>query len=442
MTKKAAAATEGLRVVGLTVENVKRIRAVHIVPDGDLIQLTGKNGAGKSTVLDSIWWALKGKSVVDPEPIRRGEERATIRLDLGALIVTRVFRREEGEEFTTSLKVESEEGALIPSPQKLLDDLLGSLTFDPLAFLEKDAKGQVSDLAKLVKLDVDLDLLSGQNAADYENRKDLNRRVKELAGKVSALRGQLVDGPLELIDTSALVQRMADASKINQGIDEERRTRTDILRRAAEAKEKASQRRQRAAQLIEEAEALEAEGERLMQEDADRPELEKPVDTTALLEEIQRADAENQKRKAAKEIRDRFEATERDHKTEADRAEALTARMAAREQQKADAIAAAKMPVDGLGFGDGVVTFGSFPLSQASTGEQWTVALAIAGAMNPKLKVIMIRQGALMDSDRIRQTAEWAAAKGYQVWMERVEESGKVGIVMEDGAARVAEVEA
>lgn len=436
--KKTAAADKSLRVVGLTVENLKRIKAVHIVPDGDLIQLTGKNGAGKSTVLDSIWWALKGKVVVDPEPIRRGEERAKITLDLGDLIVTRTFTKQEDGEFTTSLKVESAEGALFPSPQKILDDLLGSLTFDPLAFLEKDAKGQVADLAKLVKLDVNLELLDGQNAADYENRKDVNRRVKELAGKVSALRGQLVDVPLELIDTSALVQRMAGASKINQGIDEERRLRADLLRQSNEAKEKATQRRARAAQLIEEAEALEAEAERLLQEDANRPALDKPVDTTALLEEIQQADAENQKRKAAKEAHDRHAQAEAEYKAEMAKADALTERMAARTKQKADAIAAAKMPVEGLGFGDGVVTFGGFPLAQASTGEQWTVSLAIAGAMNPKLKVIMIRQGALMDSDRIRQTAEWAAANGYQVWMERVEESGKVGIVMEDGAARVA----
>jgi hypothetical protein len=438
MTKKASTPTEGLRVVGLTVENLKRIRAVHIVPEGDLIQLTGKNGAGKSTVLDSIWWALKGKAVVDPEPIRTGEERATIRLDLGALIVTRVFNRTEDGDFTTSLKVESAEGALFPSPQKLLDDLLGSLTFDPLAFLEKDAKGQVSDLAKLVKLEVDLDLLDGQNAADYENRKDLNRRVKELAGKVGALRSQLVDIPLELIDTSALVQRMAGASKINQEIENGRRAIEDQKRAIADKREKATQRRERAAQLIREAEQLEFEADAGEEQLANPASLGEPVDTTALLEEIQKADAENQKRKAAKEIRDRFEEAERNYQAEADKADALTQRMAARTQQKADAIAAAKMPVDGLGFGNGIVTFNAHPLSQASTGEQWTVALAIAGAMNPKLKVIMIRQGALMDSDRIRQTAEWAAAKGYQVWMERVEESGKVGIVMHDGEATVA----
>lgn len=441
MTKKSAAERPPLRVVSLTVENLKRIKAVHIVPVDDLIQLTGKNGAGKSTVLDSIWWALKGKAVVDLEPIRQGEERATIRLDLGALIVTRVFRRDEVGEITTSLKVESAEGALFPSPQKLLDDLLGSLTFDPLGFMEKDEKGKLSDLRKLVNLEVDIDLLDGQNAADYSNRTELNRRAKELAGKVGALRGQLVDVPLELVDTSPLFRRMADASAINSAIENERRARADVDKVVADKREKAQQRRDRAAQLVLEAQALEEEATALALEVTERPELEALVDTSALLEEVQNAEAENTKRKAAKDARDRFTAAEKEHQTEVERADALTQRIAARNEQKGAAIAAAKMPVEGLGFGEGIVTFRGLPLSQASTGEQWSVSLAIAGAMNPTLRVILIRQGALMDSDRIRQTAEWAQANDYQVWMERVEESGKIGIVMEDGEARVAEVE-
>lgn len=442
MAKKASTEKTAMRVVSLEVENLKRIKAVHIVPAGDLIQLTGKNGAGKSTVLDGIWWALKGKAVIDLEPIRQGEERATIRLDLGALIVTRVFKRGDEGEITTSLKVESAEGALFPSPQKLLDDLLGSLTFDPLAFMEKDEKGKLSDLRKLVNLEVDIDLLDGQNAADYANRTEVNRRVKELAGKVAAHRQQLIDTPLTLVDTSPLVQKMADASRINSAIENEKRARADVDKSVADKREKAQQRRDRAAQLIAEAQVLEDEATALALEVTNRPALEEPVDTTALLEEVQKAEAENTKRKAAKDARDRFEASVKELGAETDRADMLTNRIAARNEQKAAAIASAQMPVDGLSFGEGIVTFNGLPLSQASTGEQWSVSLAIAGAMNPTLRVILIRQGALMDSDRIRQTALWAAENNYQVWMERVEESGTVGIVMEDGNARVAEVAA
>lgn len=436
-----------LRIVSLTAENVKKIKAVHIVPAEDLVQLTGANGSGKSSVLDSIWWAMKGKGVVDVEPIRQGEERAKIVLDLGAIIVTRTFdRKEDGEtpgEFTTSLRVESAEGALFPSPQKLLDDLLGSLTFDPLEFMEKDAKGQLSDLRKLVKLEVDVDLLDGQNAADYERRKDFNKTAKSRAERVSTLRLQLVPvDELPLVDTAALVQKMADASKTNAALDAEKRERADLERGAAEKRDKASQRRERAAQLIAEAEALETEAAGIDADLENRPAVAAPVDTSELLTQIQNADAENTKRRTAAEARQRLDTAVREYEETASQADALTVRMAERSAQKAAAISAAKMPIEGLGFGEGVVTFKGLPLKQASTGEQWEVALSIAGAMNPKLRVILIRQGGLLDNARIARIAEWAHARGYQVWMERVEESGTVGIVMEDGSARVAELAA
>ena len=98
-----------------------------------------------------------------------------------------------------------------------------------------------------------------------------------------------------------------------------------------------------------------------------------------------------------------------------------------------EAIAAAKMPVAGLGFGDGVVTYNDIPFDQASSAEQLRVSLAIAMAANPKLRVIRIEDGSLLDEDSLAQIAAMAKDHDYQVWIERVETSGKVGFVIEDG---------
>lgn len=47
-----------MKIIALQAENVKRLVAIEIRPDGNLVQITGKNGAGKTSVLDCIWWAL------------------------------------------------------------------------------------------------------------------------------------------------------------------------------------------------------------------------------------------------------------------------------------------------------------------------------------------------------------------------------------------------
>ena len=54
-----------MRIIRLQAENIKRLQAVEIEPHGDVVKITGKNGAGKSSVLDSIWMALAGKPSMD-----------------------------------------------------------------------------------------------------------------------------------------------------------------------------------------------------------------------------------------------------------------------------------------------------------------------------------------------------------------------------------------
>lgn len=76
-----------MRIIKLTAENVKRLKVVDITPKGDVVEITGPNESGKTSVLDSIWWAIAGERVIQSEPIRQGEEEARIRLDLGDIIV-------------------------------------------------------------------------------------------------------------------------------------------------------------------------------------------------------------------------------------------------------------------------------------------------------------------------------------------------------------------
>lgn len=78
-----------MKIVKLQAENVKRLRAVEITPNGDVVYISGRNGQGKTSVLDSIWYALKGGDALKgvDKPIREGEKTAMVSLDLGDLIV-------------------------------------------------------------------------------------------------------------------------------------------------------------------------------------------------------------------------------------------------------------------------------------------------------------------------------------------------------------------
>jgi hypothetical protein len=122
------------------------------------------------------------------------------------------------------------------------------------------------------------------------------------------------------------------------------------------------------------------------------------------------------------------------------RAGALTALIDALDADKAMQLAEAKFPVEGLAFDEGGVRLNGVPFSQASAAEQLRVSVAMGLAMNPRLRVLLIRDGSLLDDDSLALVAAMAAESDAQVWMERVGDGAECSVVIEDGAVRAAEV--
>lgn len=420
-----------MKILSLTAENIKKLRAVEIKPDGSLVQITGRNGQGKTSVLDSIWWALAGADNIQAAPIRKGETKARIRLDLGELIVERRFSASG-----SSLVVENTEGARFPSPQKMIDALLGALAFDPLGFVNQDAKEQFDSLRKLANVDLDFDNLTALNLGDFGRRTNINRDAKALRAQADGI-AVPAGVPAEKVDTAALLDRMAEASKVNAEIETRKGRREQAQRDANAKKNEGVQLRDKAAGLREEADKADRQASAALAAAAD---LEKkideaeappePVDVDALRSEHAAAEATNRQVDAKQRKADLIQ------QAEAKEAEAqgLTDAIEARDKVKADAIANASMPVAGLGFGEGIVTFNDVPFEQSSTAEQIRVSVAIAMAANPKLRVIRIKEGSLLDDEGLALIAKMAADHDYQVWIERVDSTGKIGVVIDDGA--------
>lgn len=420
-----------MKIVSLTAENVKKLKAVEIKPDGSLVQITGANGSGKSSVLDAIYMALAGTKAIPSKPVRTGADKARIKLDLGDVIVTRRFTAAGG----TSLTVEAADGAKYGSPQKMLDELLGSLTFDPLEFSRMDPRKQLETLRGLVQIDVNIDQLDADNKHDYDARTDVNRRAKTLRTQAESI---VVDpgAPAEPVDVSELTAEMQRAGEHNADIERRRANREkaagDIAARRASA---ANYRRmiEDMRQKIAEAEQSAVENEEAAKGLQERinaaGELPTPIDVAAISAKINAAAATNQ---AVARNKDRAE-LERQATAAETNAAALTKQIDERTAKRAEAIASATMPVPGLSFGDGEVIYQDLPFDQACSAEQLRVSVAIAMAGNPKLRVLRIKDGSLLDENGLQLIAEMAAERDYQVWIERVDTSGKVGIVMEDG---------
>ena len=470
-----------MKIISLQAENFKKLHAIEITPDGNFVQITGRNGQGKSSTLDAIWVALAGIGVAPKQPIRKGAESARIRLDLGEIKVTRHFKATEDGAYTTSLTVESAEGARYPSPQKLLDSLLGAMSFDPLAFSRMDAKAQFDALRKFVP-DIDFDAIDRAQLGDYQKRTDVNRRLKD--AKASADNIRVTDKPpCEPIDESALVVKLKEAGEHNTDIERRKVNREKFTARIAELREinatanarfeEFATRHQSACdtrvnELIEEMERLKARielvqsttKEEMLQRsreiaveavnaldeatalqaklDAAGP-LPDIIDAAQVAAELNTARTNNQRHAewaADTKKRTDLRALAKILETES---VALTKQMDQRLKDKQAAIAAAQLPIHGISFGEGAVLLNDVPFDQSSDAEKLRASVEMAMAANPKLRVVRIRDGSLLDEDGLRLVAEMADARDCQVWLERVDGSGKVGIVLENGQIKAHE---
>lgn len=423
-----------MKIISLTAENVKRLIAVEIVPNSDVVQITGKNAQGKTSVLDSIWWALAGTKNIQAVPIRKGANSARIRLDLGEIIVTRTFSGKGG----SSLTVESTEGAKFASPQTMLDNLLGALSFDPLEFTRQKPMEQLQVLKGMVKLDVDIDALDRENAADYAARTEINRKAKEARARIPGYEPGLPDA---LVTKTQLMEEWQAAVEFNADLDRQvaarARTTEEVLskeRHVESLKEELAALELKVLELRDTIELATKHAAEFRASATSLPALDAPKDIAALKAKVDEVDALNARIQAKLDTkRLEKEAGELEIK-----AGELTRAMGQREEKKSAAMAKAKMPVEGLGFGQEGVLYHGVPFEQSSSAEKLKVSMAIAMAANPTLRVVRIQDGSLLDDDSMAQLAQMAAENDTQVWLEKVDSSGKIGFVIEDGMVMAA----
>lgn len=415
-----------MKILELQAENIKRLIAVKITPKGNLVEITGKNGQGKTSVLDSIWWALSGAANIQGSPIRKGEDQGIIRLDLGEFVVTRTFKKTDNHT-TSSIKIENAEGTAIRQPQSMLDKLMGELSFDPLAFARMTKKEQFEQLKRFVP-DVDFAAIEKAQEADYDLRTNINRRAHEAKIMAEKVFVALPAGA-KPVDESALVDELEQAGKHNADIEVRRSNREKM---ATEIGNK----RKRAGEIVEEIKRLRAESEKLLGEanETERkldaaPELPAPIDVAPIKERISQARELNKMFDAKKE-QDAHMATFEQFTAES---EEITLRMGARQKDKEAKIAAAKLPVPELGFGENEILLAGVPFNQASDAEQLRASIAMAMALNPKIRVIRVRDGSLLDDESMAMLHKMADELDYQVWVETVKTGNQAAIVLEEG---------
>lgn len=422
MDDLTSSATKQLRILELKAENFARLRAVVIRPDPGVVKISGSNGAGKSSVLRAIDAALGGRARAPKEAVRRGADKGRLRLDLGEVVVERVITKGKHGQEDWSLTVTRADGSRIArTPQAVLDAFYGALSVDPGAFARADDKGQVETLKRLVK-GFDFAANEAKRRELFDRRTDVNRDAKRERAAASAI--ALPPGPRpKPIDVSAKLDELQAAHAHNATRATREARRREVFADIERKRDDAEQLRARAA-------TFEREADELQNKLDNAGPLPDPIDVAPLRAAID----EGEKVKGIvvlHENRERYEAEAAKYE---DASAALTLAIEALDKAKRDAVAAAKLPVPGLALGDDAVLLNGLPLRQASGAELMKVSAAVAMSANPDLRVILVDEGEKLDSQSMATLEAMAKERGYDIWIAVVNEDGKTGFVIEDGA--------
>lgn len=141
-----------MKIVKLTIHNFLKLKDVEMNPSKTNV-IVGKNKQGKTSILKAIRAAFTGDA--DSTSIRIGEGKAEITVELDNLTIKRSIT-EKGN----YLDISNKEGMKMPAPQKYLDGILGTFSFNPIEFFEKKLVDRKKYLLNAIKLTITQDELA------------------------------------------------------------------------------------------------------------------------------------------------------------------------------------------------------------------------------------------------------------------------------------------
>lgn len=401
---------QGVHITSLELENVKKVKAVALEPAATgLTVIGGKNGAGKTSVLDAIAWALGGEKFRPDSAKRDGsvlDPMLRVQLSNG-LTVTRKGPK-------SSLTVTDESGRR--SGQQLLNGFIEALALDLPRFLGASDKERAGILLNLLGIQDQLDALEREERAKYDTRLQTGRDRDQARHHADSLDYYPDAGAP--VSVTALTEKLKEAQAVNAE-NEDKRRRVESLRATAEDL------MNRIALLQDQLNSTEACLDMAVEDAAGL----KDQDTDGILQQIQAADEINAK------VRANAARTEADQRASllADEYDALTGEIEDIRARRAALLEGADMPLAGLSVQEGVLTYQGQPWSCMSSAEQLRAATAIVARLKPECRFVLVDKLEQMDTDTLRQFGAWAADQGLQVIGTRVSTGGECTVIIEDG---------
>ena len=407
-----------VKINALELENVKRIKAVKIDPtQNGLTIIGGDNNQGKTSVLDSIAWALGGDK---NKPSNAAREGSTIPPVLKVTLSNGIIVERKGK--NSSLKVTDPSGK--KAGQNLLNSFIEQLALDLPKFMNKTNKEKAEVLLNIIGVGDQLAVYQKQENELYQERLTVGR-IADQKAKFAKEQPFFEDAPKDLVSPQDLINQQ-QAILAQNGENQRKREKVTqyeyqvktLTDEVARYEQMLNQKKEELNKATYDLSVAKTDALDLLDQSTD--ELEKNL---AEIEETNRKVRANlDKEKAEEEAKG--------YKSQYDN---LTNQIEDVRKQKYDLLNNADLPLPELSIEDNELTYKGKKWDSMSGSDQLRVSTAIVRKLNPDCGFVLLDKLEQMDLRTLTEFNAWLEQEGLHAIATRVSTGDECSVIIEDG---------